>query len=58
MIEEGYSVNIYFLLVFDINLDVTLCTLLPGKVFHCASGLSCYALNVMPQSVLFSSLNH
>ncbi len=25
MIEEQYSVNIYFLVVFDINLDVTLC---------------------------------
>ncbi len=28
MIEDQYSVNIYFLVVFDINLDVTLCSLL------------------------------
>ncbi len=28
MIEDQYSVNIYFLAVFDINLDVTLCSLL------------------------------
>ena len=27
MIEDQYSVNIYFLVVFDINLDVTLCSL-------------------------------
>ncbi len=33
MIEDQYSVNIYFLVVFDINLDVTLCSLL-------AAGLS------------------
>ncbi len=36
-----YSVNIYFLVVFDINLDVTLCSLLAGGVFRCPSGLSC-----------------
>ena len=41
MIEEQYSVNIYFLVVFDINLDVTLCSLLAGGV-RCPSGLSCY----------------
>ena len=28
MIEDQYSVNIYFLEVFDINADVTLCNLL------------------------------
>ncbi len=28
MTEDQYSVNIYFLVVFDINLDVTLCSLL------------------------------
>ena len=28
MIEDQYSVNIYFLVVFDINLDLTLCSLL------------------------------
>ena len=28
MIEEGYSVNVYFPVVFDINLEVTLCSLL------------------------------
>ncbi len=28
MIEDQYSVNLYFLVVFDINLDVTLCSLL------------------------------
>ena len=28
MIEDQYSVNRYFLVVFDINLDVTLCSLL------------------------------
>ncbi len=32
MIEEWYAVNIYFLVVFDINLDVTLCSLLAGGV--------------------------
>ena len=40
MIEERYSVNIYFLVVFDINLDVTLCSLLEGGVLRCTSGLS------------------
>ncbi len=41
MIEEWYSVNIYFLVAFDtINLDVTLCSLLAVGVFHCPSSLS------------------
>ncbi len=30
-----------FLVVFDINLDVTLCSLLAGGVFRCPSSLSC-----------------
>ncbi len=40
MIEERYSVNIYFQVVFDINLDVTLgtCSLWAGGVFRCPSG--------------------
>ena len=41
VIEDRYSVNIYFLVVFDINLDVTLCSLLAGGVFRCPSSLSC-----------------
>ena len=41
MIEERYSVNIYFLVVFDIHLDVTLCSLLAGGVSRCPIGLSC-----------------
>ncbi len=40
MIEERYSVNVYLQVVLDINLDVTLCSLLVGGVFHCPSGLS------------------
>ncbi len=31
MREERYAVNIYALVVFDINLDVTLCCLLAGR---------------------------
>ncbi len=46
MIEEQYSVNIYFIVVaFDINLSVTSCSLLAGGVFRCPSGLSCFELN-------------
>ncbi len=44
MIEKRYSVNIYLLVVFDINLDATLCSLLAGGVFRCSSGLSCFIL--------------
>ena len=40
VIEELYSVNIYFAVVFDINLDVTSRSLLAGRVFHCSSGLN------------------
>ena len=40
VMEEWYSANIYLLVVFDINLDVTLCSLLAGGVFRCPSGLS------------------
>ncbi len=47
MIEERYSVNIYFLVVFEIDLDVTLCSLLAGGFFRCPSNLSsCDALSV------------
>ncbi len=31
MIENQYSVNIYFLVLFDINLDDTLCSLLAAE---------------------------
>ena len=41
MTEDQYSVNIYFLIVFDINLDGTLCSLLAGGFFRYPSGLSC-----------------
>ncbi len=42
VIEEQYSVNIYFIVVtFDINLGATSCSLLAGGVFRCPSGLSC-----------------
>ncbi len=42
MIEEQYTVNIYFIVVaFDINLGVTSCSLLAGGVLRCPSGLSC-----------------
>ncbi len=45
MIEEQYSVNIYFIVVvFDINFGVTFCSLLAGGVFHRPGGLSCLLL--------------
>ncbi len=50
MIEEQYSVNIYLLVIFDINLDVELCSLLhvlAGGVFRCPSGLSCSAFSLV-----------
>ena len=34
-------IYIYILVVFDINLDVTLCRLFAGWVFRCPSSLSC-----------------
>ncbi len=40
MIEERYAVNIYFLVVVDINVGVTCSSLLAGGVFCCPSGLS------------------
>ncbi len=40
MIEEWYSVSIYFVVVFDNNLNVTLCSLLVGGVFRCPNILS------------------
>ncbi len=52
MIDEWYSVNIYFLVVFDINLDVTLCSLLAGGVFCCPSGLSCLISQCLPVPVV------
>ena len=40
IIEDRYSVNIYLLVIFDINLDAPLCNLLVRGVFQCPSGLS------------------
>ncbi len=51
VIEERCSVNIYFLVEFDINLDITLCSLLAGGVLRCPSGLSCLWL-ILAQLVL------
>ena len=42
MIKERYAVNIYFLVVFYINVGVTCSSLLAGGVFCCPSGLSCF----------------
>ncbi len=47
MVEEGYSVNIYFLVVFDINLDIILCSLLAGRFFCCPCSLSCCVIHVL-----------
>ena len=52
MIEERYSVNIHFLVVFDINLDVTIYSLLAGGVFCCPSGLACIHLILTQEAQL------
>ena len=47
MIEDKYSVNMYYLEVFDINLDITSCSLLAAgfsavpAVFICVSHTKC-----------------
>ncbi len=47
MIEDQYSVNIYFLVVFDINLDDTLCSLLArGFALSQRSFLFSFKVNV------------
>ncbi len=50
VIEECYSVNIYFLVVFDINLDVTLCSLL-------AAGFSAVPAVFLVDVSLYSDIN-
>ncbi len=57
MIEERYFVNIYFIVVvFDINLGVTSCSLLAGGVFCCPSGLSCVNGDVTVELLKFSHM--
>ncbi len=52
MIEDQYSVNLYFLVVFDINLDVTLCSLLAAgfgtAVFLFNLKVEMFAWNLFP----------
>ncbi len=48
LIEEQYSVNIYFIVVaFDVNLGAISCSLLAGGGFRCPSGLILFVIEMI-----------